>query len=326
MTDLLSLTGPIFALIGLGWVAVRSGLYEGTHLPALGRFVILFCLPALLWRALGQRSPTEVVNADTGRLLLAYAVGSLVALGVGWWWARRRGQGVPAAAMTGLGMACSNSAFIGFPIALQTVGPDATVALALVMVVENFLVIPLSLALADSAAAGHLPLHRAIGRAVWGLRRNPIVLGILLGLATGAVRSATGHGLPPLLHRAVDLVAQASAAVSLFYVGGSLVGMALGRELRLQVAAVSLGKLVLHPLAVGAGVWLLHQAWPLPTPLRWTVVLMASAPMLSIYPILGQRHGLQQRHAACLLGATLASFFSLAAVAALLALALGAPR
>ena len=48
-----------------------------------------------------------------------------------------------------MGLCASNSAFVGYPIALQLFGPAASVALALCSLVENLLVMPLSLALAE---------------------------------------------------------------------------------------------------------------------------------------------------------------------------------
>ncbi|MDT7834647.1 AEC family transporter [Aquabacterium sp. OR-4] len=320
MLELLNLTGPIFALIGLGWLGVRAGLFDRTQLPALGRFVIGFCIPAMLLRALGQRDPMEVAN---GRYLLAYAAGSLLALGAGLLWARSRGQPRERAAMSAMGMSCSNSAFVGFPLALQLVGPEAAVAFALTMVVENFLMMPLCLAIADSAAAQHEPLHRAIVRAGWGLRKNPIVLGLVAGVLLGGLRTHAGLALPQALQKAVELMANASAGVSLFYIGGALVGLEAGQGLKTHVAAVSAGKLLLHPLGVAAALWLLG---PMPLPLAWSAVVLAGAPMLGIYPILGQRYGLQALNAACMLGATLASFVSLGGLIALLRLVWGPPH
>lgn len=322
MPDLLQITGPIFLLIGLGFVAVRVGWYDRNLLPALARFVIAFCMPALLWRALGQRNPTEVIN---GAYLLAYACGSLIALGVGWLWSRRRGEGRDHAAITGMGMSCSNSAFIGFPVVSQLIGADASVAFALVLLVENFLMLPLCLLLADSAKSQHEPFGRALLRSLWGLKSNPIVLGIVAGLVTGALQAGTGFKLPEVLDRSIGLMANASSAVSLFYIGGTLVGLRIG-EMKAQVTAVAVGKLLLHPLAVAAMLVLVTLAGhPIDRTLQWAAVVMAAAPMLGIYPILGQRYGMQAVNAACMLGATVASFFSLSLVILLLSRVLGSP-
>jgi len=303
LPDILTLTGPIFLLIGVGYGAVRAGLFPRSSLPALAGFVITFCIPALIFRALGQRSLAEVAN---WRYMAAYALGSLLVLGLGLAWARSRGQPRDAAAMTGMGMACANTAFVGYPVALQLVGQEATVALALTMMVENFLMIPLCLVLADSAAAQHEPAHRALGRALWGLRKNPIVLGIVAGLLCALAQ----WRLPAPLARAVDLLAGASAAVSLFYIGGTLVGLQVGGLIG-QVSAVAVGKLLLHPLAVLGALLLVGPVAP---HLQWSAVVMAAAPMLSIYPILGQKYSRQAVNAASLLVATVAAFASLGLV------------
>ncbi len=318
MPDVLDITTPIFLLIGLGFAAVRFGLYARTALPPLGRFVITFCIPALLFQAISQRHLAEVANVG---YLLAYAGGSLLALACGWLWARAQHQPRDAAAMTAMGMACANTAFIGYPIALQVVGPEATVALAMTFLVENFLMIPLCLALADSAGASHQPLAPAFGRALLGLRRNPVVLGILAGL----VATLLGWQLPAPVQRAVDLLAMAASASALFFIGGSLVGLQV-RGLVAQVSAVAVGKLLIHPLAVMGAVLLVGQTMgPLAPQLQWAAVLLAAAPMLGIYAIVGQAHGRQAIHAASMLVATVASFATLAAVVGLLHWMWGAP-
>jgi predicted permease len=297
LTGILLITAPIFLLVALGYATVRVELIPAAWLPALGGFVIRLALPALIFRSLTQRPLAEVMNL---RYLLAYALGSLAVLAGTVLWARYlRREPLERAAIIGMGSACSNSAFIGYPIALQVVGPIAGTALALCAIVENVLILPVCLALADAASATHEPFHHAIGRAFAGLRSNPLVVAI----ATGMLCSALHLALPPPIARAVELLAAASAPVALFVVGGNLVGLPL-RDMFLDVYAVSFSKLVLHPLAVAAGLLLCVPADPA---LRVAAVVIASAPMLSIYPIFGARHGMQGFCAATLLIATLSS-------------------
>jgi hypothetical protein len=56
------------------------------------------------------------------------------------------------------------------------------VALAMTCLAENFPMVPLCQALAETAHASSQPLGRAFGPALRGLRRSEIVLGILGGL------------------------------------------------------------------------------------------------------------------------------------------------
>ena len=93
----------------------------GTFARVLGRYVIQLALPALLFSALSQRSLGEVLQPT---FLVAYALGSLFTIGTGLLWARRvAGKGVSASAIVAMGMACSNSGFVGFPMLSQLFGP-----------------------------------------------------------------------------------------------------------------------------------------------------------------------------------------------------------
>ena len=145
--DLLQITGPIYLLIGTGWLAVRKGWMAPDQLRALGRFVIQFCVPAILLRALAGLPIAQAMRLD---FLLPYLAGSLATLSivmlVSCLLLRRP---LPLAALQALGASSSNSLFIAFPILIQLIGPAASLPLALVQLVENVVMIPLGLALAD---------------------------------------------------------------------------------------------------------------------------------------------------------------------------------
>ena len=113
--------------------------------------------------------------------------------------------------------------------------------------------------------------------------------------------------LPEVPAKAVNLLAASTGAISLFVIGGSLVGIRIGGMKR-DVAAIAIGKLVLHPLLVLAMVMVLP---PMQRELQLAVVLMAAVPMLGIYPILAQKHGHDAMAAAAQLGTTVASFATL---------------
>lgn len=307
MPDILSVITPIFLLVGLGYLAVRTGFFPATGLPVLAQFVIRFALPALVFRSLATRALVEVLNAP---YLIAYTLGSLAAAAAGLAWARwARRESLEAGALTAMGVSCSNSAFVGFPVCWQLVGPEAGIGLALCMMVENLLMIPLCLALADSAGAAHEPFGKALRRALAGLPKNPLIIAI----AAGFLFSLWQLRLPAPVFKAVDLLANASAAVALFFIGGTLVGLS-ARETMHDVAAVAVGKLLLHPAAVLLALTLVGPVSPT---LHAMAVVMAAAPMLAIYPIFGQRHGLGAICSARMVGTTLASFATIGAWIAL---------
>lgn len=310
MLSILAITGPIYLVAAIGFLCTRAGLFERADMRVLGKFVVNLALPALLFNAISQRSFAEVLNPV---FIAAYALGSLGANLAGVLWARKvAGKPLSAAAIVGMGMSCPNSGFIGFPLVAQLFGPvNAGIGLALAMLVENFLTLPLSLALADSdtgeAGAGQTRgqrLRAALRQSLRGIARNPMIWGIALGL----VFSLAGWRLPQPAARTVDLFAAACASIGLFVIGGSLVGISV-RGLARDVAVIAAGKLLLHPLLVLLAVLLLP---PMPRELQVTAVVMAAVPMLGIYPVLAQKHGHDAMAAAAQLATTVASFLTLA--------------
>ena len=213
MLAVLSITAPIFILIGLGFLSARVGLVNREQVRGMGTFVIYFALPALVFKALAERSLSEVLN---GPYLAAYAMASLSLFGIGLLVARRwRGLNLSSSAILAMGMAVPNSGFVGYPIAVMVIGPTAALAMALGMLVENLLMVPLALALAEAGQQGGRG-WTVVRETALRLLRNPLIIAISLGLLLSLLQL---H-LPPLLFKAVDMLASASAPVALFVVGG----------------------------------------------------------------------------------------------------------
>lgn len=309
MLDVLSITGPIFIAILVGFAATRTGLFARSDMRVLGTFVYKVALPALLFNALSQRPLGEILNAS---YLAAYLGGSLAVLSAGYTASRRlAGASATASAIRAMGMTCANSGFVGYPILLLTFAPIAGVVLALNMIVENVVMIPLGLALAErgKGPTGHwlAETRKALAR----LATNPLVLAIVAGVAV----SVLGWRLPAPVARVVDLFALSSSAVSLFAIGGMLVGLPL-RGVAGDLVPIAAGKLLLHPLAVLLAVHALpYVGLPaLDASLERAAVLSAAVPMIGIYPILAQAYGQEDVGAAAMLVTTASSFFTLSAL------------
>ena len=302
MLDILAITGPIYLAIALGYATTRWGVFARADMRVFGKFTLYLALPALLFNALSQRSVAEILN---GQYLLAYALSSLFVMGAALIWTRKvQRRSLSYSSMMVMGMICPNSGFVGFPIILLTLGPVAGVALALNMVVENLLLIPMLLAVADSDGGAPGQWRKALQQTLIGLVKNPMIIGI----AAGFLFSWSGAHIPTPLSRTVTLFAQASGALSLFVIGGSLVGLQV-QGLKGPVTQIALGKLIVHPLAMLVTLWWLV---PVDDPaLRMAALITAALPMMGIYTILSQRHGHEATSAAALLVTTVCSFFTL---------------
>jgi len=305
MLDILAVTSPIYCIIALGYLLTRGGLFAKAEMRVIGKFVLNLALPALVFKSLSQRQIAEVFNPA---YLLAYALGSLLVIAIGYGWARRvAGQSATSSTFYAMGMGCANSGFVGFPILLLTLPAVAGVALALNMLVENLLVIPLLLVMAErSRGSGNA--WQALAQSLARLARTPLFIGLLAGLAV----SLSGLKLPAPIAQTTTLFANASGALSLFVIGGSLVGLPLA-GMGKKVWPIVSGKLLLHPLLVAGSLAVLAATGltPLAPPLHAAAVLLAAMPMMGIYPTLAQAYGQEDTAAAATLLATVASFFTI---------------
>ena len=306
MLDILGITSPLFAAMALGFICVRLEFFSKADIRVLGRFVISIALPALLFKALAERSFSDILNVT---YLTGYGIGSLIALGFGVsvaYFVNRRS--LQASAMVGLGMSLSNSGFIGYPVVLQFLGPSAAVAVALSMMIENLLILPLAFALAEGRAEdGSVRKWQTTVSVIFrGFLKNPLILAITFGF----ICSMSGLRLPGTVAKTIDMFAMASGAVALFVIGGTLVGLKL-KGASGNILLICAGKLLLHPLAVFLVLLVLPPIDPM---LRQAALILSCIPMFSVYPILAQKYGMEEWCAAALLVATVTSFVTISAM------------
>jgi hypothetical protein len=184
------------------------------------------------------------------------------------------------------------------------------VQLALNMLVENLVILPLLLVLAERGkGSGHA--GKALAQSIAKLAKTPLIVGLLAGL----VISVSGWKLPAPMTQTVTLFSNASGALSLFVIGGALVGLPLA-GMGQRVWPIVLGKLVLHPLMVLLSILALPYLGlaELDSSLRTGALLLAAMPMMGIYPTLAQAYGQEDFAAAATLAATVLSFFTISAL------------
>jgi malonate transporter len=291
--NVLSVTTPIFLLIALGFLATRLGWISQSDTRALGGFVLRFAMPALIFKALSSRPLAEIADI---RLLASYALASALCLALTFALFARGDR--RRAAMRALGGSAPNSGFVGFPIATLLIGPKAGIALALCLIVENAMTIPLGIAFAESGIGARALLAR--------LARNPLLIAIFVGLAASLI----GWTPPAPLGRAIDLLAAAAPATALISIGGALVGLKLGGDL-IDIAPVAAAKLALHPLLLlGLTAALAASA---DHDVRRAMLVMSSSPVFSIYPLICRHYGQEQTGAAILLIETALAFPTMSA-------------
>ncbi|HZV11082.1 MAG TPA: AEC family transporter, partial [Novosphingobium sp.] len=241
MLSLIQIIAPVFLLIALGYGLGRGQVFSPDQVRGFGRLVLLVALPALIFNALANARMATVFRPD---YLLVYGLASLGSFALGYGWFRRQAD-VATSAVRALGMSCSNTAFVGLPILTQLLGAAAAGPVALNMLIENLVMMPLVLALVEAGRSRHSHPLRMAKTIAGGLVRTPMLIAIVLG----GLFSVAGLALPAPAAKAVGILAGASAPLALMTIGASLAGVSLhGR--RGSIAAITLGKLVVHPLLV----------------------------------------------------------------------------
>ncbi|MFU8863034.1 MAG: AEC family transporter [Rhodobacterales bacterium] len=313
MGAILTITFPIFALIGVGYGAVRAGLFAPSDMKVLGKYVLNIALPALLFNAVATRDLGEVLNLG---YVTVFALGGLLTVAVAFLWFTLQGTGPARRAIAVMGSTCPNSGFVGYPVMLLVFPDVAGVVLALNMVVENFLLIPLSLMLLEASRDRQgKSLLRIAGRIILGVLRRPMVIGLMLGL----VVMLSGLPVPLMVTRLMDVLAASASAIALFVIGGSLVGLPIVGQ-RVLAAQIVAGKLLIHPLMTALVLFTLPLiGLPLLSgDMAIAVVLSTAMPMFGIYTLLAQDYGHEGIASLALLGATAGAFFTLSALLAIL--------
>jgi len=309
MTLIFSIMLPILILIGVGFVAVRSGLSNGAHVQGLGAFVLNFALPAVLVSAMVRQDLASTFNVS---YVAAYGLASLVAFLM--LFAVLRGamrRPLDQAAMGALGGAMSNTGFIGFPVASLAFGATALAALPMTMLVENVLILPIAFALVEIGAGKATSLGGVLRETVARLMRMPLMLAIIVGL----LLALSGVTLPAPLLKSLDLLAAASAPTALFVVGGTI-ALLKRADMAADIGPIVIGKLLVHPLATTAAMLLVPG---IPAELQAVGILLSSVSMVTIYPILAGRANMEGIAAAALICATAIALVTISVVLLLLA-------
>ena len=316
MLDVLSATVPIFLVVAVGFLGTRLGMFAREDMAVLNRFVVKIALPLLVFVNVSGRSFTEIFNPA---YLLTYAVAALAMFAAAHAWVAARREPAMRAPYLGMALGGTNNGFIGMAIFLIALPEVAGIAVGMDMVVDNVLIIPLTLFLAERVAhAGSGSALTTLTRSLRSVATQPMVIAIVAALLLNAL----GLTLPPVLDRSVHLLAQASSGVALFAIGGLLVGLRMGGMLGDVLFAVG-GKLLVMP-ALAWGLVLAFEAIglpPMPTELKAAAVITAALPTFSIVPAFASRHGEGDWATVSTLGGTVVSFVTLTAWMGLLKVA-----
>ena len=77
MLTILAITFPIYAVIALGYLTVRYGVFRREDMPVFGGYVLNIALPALLFNAVATRNLSDLFNMT---YMAVFLIGTLAAV------------------------------------------------------------------------------------------------------------------------------------------------------------------------------------------------------------------------------------------------------
>lgn len=312
---ILSVTFPFFALVLCGFVAARRGLLPLNAIPGLNGFVLFFALPCMLYR-FGASTP--IAQLLDPAIALTYLLCALLMVGLVLALTRRGRMGWNDAAFGALVGAFPNSGFMGVPLLVALLGPQAAGPVIVTILVDMVGTTSLCIALSrldGAGAGGNTSARQAAANALQGVLANPMPWAILLG----ALVSALQLQFPQPLVQTVGLLADAASPVALFTIGAVLARSYMLAQADVthhvpwqEVVPVAAIKLLVHPLLVWlVGSLALRMGVPMDPFALTALVLLAALPSASNVSLLAERYGADNgRIARIILVSTAVSFLT----------------
>jgi len=285
-------TLPFFALITLGYWAGRTRFFTAEATLYLTKFVFYFALSAMLFNFSANLSLAEVWD---GRLVAAYLWATLFVYGLVTIVCYVRGLNIETTAIEAQCAVIGNVGFLGVPMLVLLLGPEAIGPVMLVLAVDLIVFSSLIVILITGSRDGRMTLSilRTIGL---GLIKNPMIVAITLGLLWSGLQIP----IPVPMNEFLALLGAAATPGALFAIGASLASKSAER---LSIAGwLSFCKLVVHPLFVAFACFVLFKV----EPYQATVAISAAAlPVAGNVYILAQHYGTSpQRVSAAILVST----------------------
>ena len=304
MIAVLVQTLPFFALIGLGYLAGRTGFFPEQATAYLTKFVFYFALSAMIFRFAANLSFANIFSWD---FVLAYLCATAVIYVVVTLVALVRGRGLEEAAVEAQCGVIGNVGFLGLPMLVMLLGDAAIGPVMMVLAIDLIVFGSLIVILITGRRDGRVSLG-VLSSVIRGLIRNPMIVSIVLGLSW----SALSLPMPRPFDDFLTILGAAATPGALFAIGASLASKSAER---FAVAVwLSTSKLLLHPAAVAVMALLVFPVDPYAA---GVMIAAAALPVAGNVFILAQHYGVApQRASAAILVSTVASVVTFSAVIA----------
>jgi malonate transporter and related proteins len=282
IVGLLSIMLPVFGCILIGYVLTRREIIDARGADALNRFVYFAAFPALLFTFVA-RTPINKVWNQTFLVswLLSLGLTYLATLAVSRFVLRDE---VAEMAVRAMNCTCSNTAFMGIPLLILTLGKEAALAGILATMVIVTVFFNLTLAMIEvGRCKGTLSMGQTCYGVVVSLAKNPLMLAVFAGALSSALLP-----MPKAVTTFGELLGNAAVPCSLVVLGAFIASQRVSETVSNSIAPTAI-KLLLHPVIT----WIV-VTWVVEMDPTWSAaaILLAALPTATSCFVIAKQHGI----------------------------------
>ena len=252
--EIITLILPVFAVVAVGYGAVRFKVVPETIAPPLVQFVYHICIPALMFHIIASDPLHSLLNWD---FWIAFGGGSLLLLAlvyaVGWRWL---GDDLGHRTVLAFTAVLTNTAFVALPVlhvifGAKGVPPAAIANIIIAAVFFSLLLVLLEVARRDNADDKRATIRKLVRGVVLSPMVWPTVLGFLF--------SSFSIPVPATVTSFLVILGSALTPCALFAIGATIDLQHIRHDAR-RIAVLSVTKLIGLPALVFAIAYALEMA------------------------------------------------------------------
>ena len=274
MLAIITVITPIFALMALGYGAVRFRLFPADGIKSLIAFVNNFATPCLLFHSLLTSDLRSAFNIGIiGPFYLGavicFVIGIVIAVKL---FGNTPGEGVSV----GFSGTFTNTVLVGLPIMTRAYGPDSLPVTLSIIGLHGAILLTVGMVTMELVKRDGQPLGKTLIVAARRVGSNPLIWGI----AAGMIGYFSGLKLIEPAEAFFVMMSSAVVPAALFGIGGALNEYKLSENWK-QALVASLIKLVVHPaIAYVLMIWVLHVPMDIA---RYGILLSAMPAGVNVY-------------------------------------------
>ncbi|MET3926602.1 AEC family transporter [Devosia sp. 2618] len=274
MLAILTVIAPIFALMALGYGAVRFRLFPADGIKSLIAFVNNFATPCLLFYSLITSDFSAAFNpAIIGPFylgaLICFVIGIVIAVKL---FGNTRCEGVSV----GFAGTFTNTVLVGLPIMQRAYGVESLPVTLSIIGLHGAILLTIGMITMELMRRDGASLGKTLLTAVRRVASNPLIWGI----AAGMIGYFSGLTLIEPAEAFFIMMSSAVVPAALFGIGGALNEFKLSDNWK-QALVAAIIKLIVHPaIAYVLMIWVFHVPMEIA---RYGILLAAMPAGVNVY-------------------------------------------